>query len=129
LGAESLAAWIFGVALGALALFQLGLAMGAPWGRLAMGGRFPGRFPSAMRIAALVQIVIYAAMGAVVSARAGLALPELLTASKVAIWGVVGLMAVAVAMNLLTPSKWERRIWAPVALVMLATSLVVALMK
>jgi len=122
-----LAAWIFAGLLCVLALFQLALAAGAPWGALAMGGRFPGRFPPAMRVAALVQVVIYGLMGAVVFARAGLILPDMLEASRVAVWPVVALTAVAVVLNLITPSRWERRLWAPVATVMLAASLWVAL--
>lgn len=123
----AIAAWIFGVALAFLVLFQLALAAGAPWGSLAMGGRYPGRFPPSMRIAALVQIGIYGAMGAVVFARAGLILPELFDASRVAVWVVVAMMALAVVLNVITTSKLERRLWAPVAVVLLATSVFVAL--
>jgi hypothetical protein len=125
--AAHIAAWIFGALLAMLVLFQLALAAGAPWGSLAMGGRYPGRFPPAMRVAALVQIVIYALMAAVVFVRAGMLLPEMFEASRIAVWAVVGLSAVAVVLNLITPSKWERRLWAPVAIVMFATSLSVAL--
>jgi 4-amino-4-deoxy-L-arabinose transferase-like glycosyltransferase len=92
-----------------------------------MGGRFPGRFPPGMRIAAVVQVVIYGLMGAVVFARAGLILPDMLEVSRVAIWVVVALMAVALVLNLITPSRWERRLWAPVAAAMLTASLWVAL--
>jgi hypothetical protein len=122
-----IAAWVFGGALGVLALFQLALAAGAPWGSLAMGGRFPGRFPPAMRVAALVQVAIYGVMGAIVFTRARMILPDMLDVSRVAVWVVVTLMAVAVLLNLITPSKWERRVWAPVAAVMFAMSLRVAL--
>ncbi len=59
-----------------LALFQLALAAGAPWGSLAMGGRFRGRFPPAMRVAALVQVLVYILMAAMIASRAGLLLPE-----------------------------------------------------
>ncbi|MSP57207.1 MAG: hypothetical protein EXR69_16670, partial [Myxococcales bacterium] len=41
--------------------FQVALALGAPWGELAMGGAFPGRFPPAMRVAAVVQGALLAA--------------------------------------------------------------------
>jgi hypothetical protein len=34
--------------------FQIALAAGAPWGAFAMGGAFPGQFPPALRIVALV---------------------------------------------------------------------------
>ena len=37
------------------------------------------------------------------------------------------LMAVALVLNLITPSGGERAVWAPVALVLLLSSLVVAL--
>ncbi len=123
----NIAAWIFGALIAGLALFQLALAAGAPWGSLAMGGRYPGRFPPPMRVAALVQIAIYALMAVVVLVRAEMLLPELLEASRIAVWAVVGISAVAVVLNLITPSKWERRLWAPVAILMFATSLRVAL--
>jgi hypothetical protein len=122
----ALAAWIFGAGTAVLALFQLALAFGAPWGHLAMGGRFPGRFPPAMRVAALLQIVVYGLMSAIVFARAGRLSPEYLGVARVAIWGVVGLMVVALVLNLVTPSRWERRLWAPVALLLLLTSFRVA---
>jgi hypothetical protein len=44
-----------------------------------------------------------------------------------AIWAVVGFSALSLALNAITPSAGERRIWVPVAAVMLASSLVVAL--
>jgi hypothetical protein len=122
-----IAAWVFGALIAGLALFQLALAAGAPWGSLAMGGRYPGRFPPPMRVAALVQIAIYAVMAVVVFARAGMLLPDLLDASRIAIWAVAAISAVAIVLNLITPSKWERRLWAPVAILMFATSLRVAL--
>jgi hypothetical protein len=122
----NIAAWIFAALLGVLVLFQIALAAGAPWGSLAMGGRFPGRLPPAMRIAAVIQVAIYGLMGAIVFARAGLALPEWRDISRIAIWIVVGVLALAVVLNLITPSKWERRLWAPIAILMLAASLRVA---
>lgn len=118
---------VFLVLQGALVMFQLALAAGAPWGSLAMGGRFPGRFPPAMRLAAVVQVVLYVLMAAIIVSRAGVALPEWSDVSRVVAWVVVGLMAVGVVLNVITPSKWERRIWAPIALVLFASGLVVAL--
>jgi hypothetical protein len=50
--------------------------------------------------------------------------PEL---NQLANWAIVGLNALALIMNSITPSKKERMIWAPVALVLLATSVAVAL--
>ena len=59
------------VSVGVIA-FQIALAAGAPWGAYAMGGAFPGQFPPALRVAALVQAALIAGMAAVVLSRAGL---------------------------------------------------------
>lgn len=123
----AIAAWLFAALGGVLIAFQLALAGGAPWGSLAMGGRFPGQFPAPMRIAAIVQAALFGAFAAIVLARAGLMLHQYADIARVAIWPVVALMAVAAVMNLITPSKWERRIWAPVATLLLACSVAVAL--
>lgn len=107
--------------------FQVALALGAPWGSYAMGGAFPGRFPPRMRAAAAVQAVLLALVAAIVLAGAdvlGLTLDSML---RWLIWLPVGVSAVGVVLNLITPSAGERRIWVPVGLVLLMTSLVVAL--
>jgi hypothetical protein len=108
-------------------LFQLALAAGVPWGEFAMGGRFRGRFPPAMRVAAVAQSLVLAALGAIVLTRAGLALPAWHALSRTLVWGVVAFGAVSVALNLATPSRRERMVWAPVAAAMLACSIAVAL--
>lgn len=110
-------------------LFQLALAAGVPWGAYAMGGAFPGAFPPPMRVAALVQAVLLAAVGAVVLARAGLALPRWSRASRGLVWMVVAFLGVGVILNLITPSGMERAIWAPVAILLFALSLRVALSR
>ena len=115
----ALAAWMVAGLLGVVALFQIALAAGAPWGELAMGGRYPGRFPAPMRIAALAQTGVYAAMAVVLLIRAGVIWPERAADMQVAAYVVTGVMALALVLNLITPSRWERRIWAPVALLML----------
>lgn len=43
--AVSLPAFVFCTLVAVVVLFQLALAAGAPWGHLAMGGKFPGRLP------------------------------------------------------------------------------------
>jgi hypothetical protein len=106
--------------------FQLALAAGAPWGEYAMGGAFPGQIPPALRIAALVQAALHVGLAAVVLVRAGLILPAWSRVSRWLIWMVVAVMAVGLALNLITPSAGERAIWAPVVLILLISSAVVA---
>ena len=109
--------------------FQIALAAGAPWGAYAMGGAFPGQFPPPMRVGAVLQAIILAGLAGVVLARAGVALGGWSRASRWLIWVVVAFSALSLVLNLITPSTDERAIWAPVAFVMLASSLVVAILS
>jgi hypothetical protein len=108
-------------------IFQIALAAGVPWGAYAMGGAFPGRFPSALRIAALAQAALIVGMAVVVMSRAGLVLAKWSGVTRRPVWVVVALAAVSLVLNLITPSAGERAIWAPVALLLLASSAVVAI--
>ena len=113
------------VSLGVVA-FQVALAAGAPWGAYAMGGAFPGQFPPALRVAAIIQAVLLLGMAAVILARAGLILPRWSRASRWLAWLVVAFAALSLVLNLITPSAGERIIWAPVALLLLISSATVA---
>jgi lipoprotein signal peptidase len=108
-------------------LFQFALAAGMPWGNLAMGGRYPGKFPPGMRVGAVIQAALLAFLAAIVLSNAGVAFPGLSTLSNLLIWVAVAISAISLVMNLITLSKWERILWAPVALVMMVSSLIVAL--
>ncbi len=125
--ATALAALVFAMfALGVIA-FQLALALGAPWGAYAMGGSFPGRFPTPLRIAAVVQAVVIGFIALAVLSAGGLALPDLAANLPWLVWVAVVISSLAVVLNAISRSAGERRIWVPVAVVMLLSSLVVAL--
>ena len=113
------------VTLGVVA-FQLALALGAPWGEYAMGGRYPGILPRAMRVSAVGQAALLAALAVYVLSAAGLVLPSLARTLPGLIWAVVAFSALSLVLNAMTPSAGERRIWVPVATEMLLTSLIVA---
>lgn len=108
-------------------VFQVALALGAPWGAYAMGGAFPGKYPPAMRVAALVQASLLALIAAVVLSAAGVVAPSLAETFPWLIWVVVVLMALGVVLNAISRSAGERRIWVPVTIVLLVASLIVAL--
>jgi hypothetical protein len=107
-------------------VFQIALAFGAPWGSYAMGGEFPGQFPPELRVAAVVQALLWVFFSCVVLSRAGIALPRWARASRWLVWIVVALAGISLVLNIMTPSTVERMIWAPVAFVMLICSLLVA---
>jgi hypothetical protein len=111
---------------GAIA-FQLALAAGAPWGDYAMGGRYPGRFPPRMRVAAVVQAGVLVVLGLIVATRAGMVRSPL--DAPWLIWGVVAFSAASVVVNAISRSHSERKVWLPVALGLLASSLLLALVR
>jgi hypothetical protein len=92
-----------------------------------MGGAFPGQFPPALRIAALVQAALLGGLATVVLVRAGLILPAWARVARWLIWMVVAVAAVGLVLNLITPSAGERALWAPVTVILLLSSVVVAL--
>jgi len=121
------AALVFAIVAVGVVGFQLALALGAPWGRYAMGGVFPGRLPPPMRVAAVVQAGLIALLAVAVLSAAGLVVPEVAVAFPWLVWVAVVVSALAVVLNALSRSAGERRIWVPVALVLLVSSLFVAL--
>jgi len=128
----TLAASIFTALTVLIVLFQLALASGAPWGHLAMGGKYPGVFPPALRVAAVLQALLLTFVALIVLTRSGVSLsapfdsPGFTNFSNGAIWFVVALSVVAAVLNTITPSKKERALWAPVTIVQLCCAVVVA---
>jgi hypothetical protein len=122
-----LAATTYAVVTAGVIVFQVALALGAPWGAYAMGGAFPGRFPPAMRVAALAQAVVLGVLAVVVLSSAGLTWPSLAQAIPWLIWVAVAVAAISVVLNAISRSAGERRIWVPVGLVLALSSVTVAL--
>jgi hypothetical protein len=81
-----------------------------------------------MRVLAVVQAVVLSLLALVVLSAAGVIAPGLTADLPWLIWIVVAMDAVSVVMNTVSPSPGERRLWVPVGLAMLVTSLVVALL-
>ena len=122
----STAAYLFTALSEIVILFQVCLAAGLPWGKASMGGKFPGKYPPKMRFLTIINIAILGFFTLIVLSRAGLLLPKTMPFSKIAIWVVAVFTLAGTIMNTITPSKIER-IWAPVALLQLITSITVAL--
>lgn len=123
----TLSAVLFAVASLGVMAFQAALALGAPWGAYAMGGAFPGVFPPRLRVAAIVQGVVVGVLALVVLSAAGIVLPAVHASYPWVIWVVVAFSAVGVVLNAISRSAGERRVWVPVTLVMLGSSLLVAI--
>jgi hypothetical protein len=126
---KRIAAILFAVMSLGVVVFQIALALGAPWGEYAMGGAFPGQYPPALRFGAVIQAVLLAGFAAVVLARAGLIQVRWLQRARGLVWVVVVLFAVFLVLNLISPSAEERALWVPVILLLWISSLIVALAK
>jgi hypothetical protein len=111
--------------IGAVALFQLGLALGAPWGAAAWGGRNPGSLPVRLRWASAAAIVLLGLIAWVIAAAAGLVQTSPIPSEWLspATWVATGYFALGTVMNAVSRSAVERW-WAPVAL---ATAICAAL--
>lgn len=127
IGGATAAAYAFVALASVTTAFQIALALGAPCGHLTWGGRFPGRLPGFMRAVALLSAVVLVAFGAIVSARAGIVALDIGSSESTLIWIVVGYSVLGVVANAATPSRAERRLWLPVVIGLLVSSLVVAL--
>lgn len=123
----TIAAVAFAVAATVVVGFQLALALGAPWGAYAMGGGRPGRFPPGLRVLAVVQAAVIAMLALIVLSAAGIAVPTLVDDLPWLVWLPVVVSGASLVMNAMSRSPGERRLWVPVAAVMLVSSLVVAL--
>ncbi len=120
------AAIVASMILGGLALFQAGLAAGRPWGRLAWGGQHEV-LPTRLRIGSAVSIVLYGLIVTVVLTAARVARPLPLGFAGVAIWVLVGYLALGIVLNGISRSRAERAVMTPLVLVLALCCLVVAL--
>jgi hypothetical protein len=124
----ALAAVLFCVILAALAAFQIALLAGAPLGHLAWGGQHPV-LPRGLRIGSAVSVLLYALFawiiaGAMASVdRFGDHIPE----EPVGIWVLTVYFGVGILANLASRSHPERFLMTPVAAVLFACCLVIAL--
>ena len=124
---QTAAAIVFAVVTLGVIAFQLALAAGAPWGEYAMGGSNPGRYPTRLRVAAVGQAILLAVLAIIVLSAAGLVIPGVAASFPWLIWLVVAFSALSVVLNAISPSAPERRLWVPVTVVMLISSIVVAI--
>jgi hypothetical protein len=97
-------------------LVQLALSLGAPWGVLTLGGRWPGTLPPALRVVTVLQAALLGAMAAAMLTRAGLIDLPLPGWSYPA---ALALTVLTLVSNTITPSRPERRLWMPVTGLML----------
>lgn len=120
------AAIIAAAGFGVVATFQLLLALGAPWGRAALGGATEGTLPPELRVVSSVSMVIFITAAVIVLGRAGHWGERFAAAFRVGTWALVGILALGAVMNAASSSPWERFGWAPFTLLLAVATAVVA---
>lgn len=106
------------VLLGLVAVFQIALALGAPRGDAAWGGRHEGLLPTRLRIASGVAgVLVYPLISLFVLASAGLIDADWMPGTgNVGMWVLAGFFTLGTFANFASRSKRERY-WGPVSLV------------
>ena len=112
--------------LGALAVLQICVAAGAPWGRFVWGGAHRV-LPRRLRIASAASVLLYAGFAAVLLSRAGILPGGDSLVFRVLTWALFAYFGVGIIMNAISRSRAERLTMTPVCLVLTGATLVIAL--
>jgi hypothetical protein len=123
-------ATVAAVLFGAMALFQLALAVGAPWGAFAYGGRAArddGTLVPAYRLSSAVAAVMLVLFAVVILTRGGvIGSSGDSTLVTVMSWVIVAFMAINTPMNLLGKHWIERFVFGAITVVLVVLCAIVA---
>jgi hypothetical protein len=123
---SEIAAIVASALLIALALFQAGLAGGSPWGRFAWGGQHHV-LPPLLRGASFLALLVNAMFALVLLQKGGLLTLFPASVADTGAWVAVAFLAVSVPLNAISRSLPERLVMTPLAVVLVACALVIAL--
>jgi hypothetical protein len=127
-----LAAILASVLIAGVALFQVALAAGAPYGEAVLGGKAPtdgGVLAPAFRALALVQAVVLVLLAGILLARAGIIATTIVSMGTLGwlTWVAFGFLALNTAANLSAPHPIERWGMGSTTLVLSGLTLAIAL--
>lgn len=123
-------AWIAALLFAALAVFQVALVLGAPFGAVVYGGRKAGpdgKLVGAWRWMSAAAAAILILFALIILARAGAIETSISsTVLTVASWFVVAYMALNTAANLMSVNKVERWVMGSITVVLVVLCAIVA---
>lgn len=110
-----------------LAVFQVFLALGAPWGRAAWGGTHGDVLPARLRVGSAISAGVLAVGALVVLGRSGYLETESIPFGvfRWGMWALVATISFSALANFASSSRWERLLMGPVALLLALLCLVV----
>lgn len=125
---DQVAGLVFVILAAVMAIFQIALALGAPWGAAAYGGANPGTLPNRQRVTSgIAGFLLYPLLALFVADVSGLvALGWTEDETALVLWIVAGLLGLGTLANAMSKSPPER-FWAIVTLGMCLSSAWIAL--
>ncbi|MHA1988365.1 MAG: hypothetical protein ACW98D_17155 [Promethearchaeota archaeon] len=110
-------------------IFQFLLVLGLPLGHLAYGGKYDHeRLPNNLRIMSAIAIGIFAFSIIIILERVKLInLFNNPMVSLIALWILAAYFTLNVLMNLMSKSKWEKRVMTPIAAIVAICCYIVAI--
>lgn len=109
-----------------IAVFQLMLVSGKPWGEYAWGGQNKGVLPIGYRIGSAISLCVLLAFVFINLFAGGfLPFPALGVSVKTLQWVVTGYSVLGLVMNAISRSKKERHLWTPVVAVLAVLNAIV----
>ncbi len=123
------AAFVAAVGITLITIFQISLALGAPAGGAAWGGRYPGVLPTRLRVASgFVGVFFYPVVVVFVLDAGGVVETGLADGSGARwfMWILAGLFTLGALANFASKSKVERLFWGPVALIIAVSCGIIA---
>jgi len=113
--------------LGLLSLFQIALALGAPMGQFAWGGKHR-ILPHNLRIGSMLSLFIYVGIAVCLLSKSGIIhlIPQG-TLLDILVWTTFAYLVLGVFMNAISRSKRERYTMTPVVILLAICTLTVAL--
>ncbi len=110
-----------------MSVFQFLLVLGLPLGHLAYGGKYK-KLPTKLRIMSVVAIGIFIFSSIIVLERVELIkIFNNQMVSLVTVWILAVYFTLGVLMNIMSRSKWEKRIMTPIAIVITLCCFIVAI--
>jgi hypothetical protein len=123
----TIAAVVGVVLVAVVGVFQIALALGAPLGKAAWGGKHEGILPVGLRIASgAAGLLVYPLIALFILASTDLIAVDWLPTGKTGMWILTAFFTLGALANFASRSKSER-IWGPVSLVIAIGCAIIAL--
>ena len=113
--------------LSLLSLFQLSLALGAPMGQFAWGGKYKV-LPRNLRIGSTLSLIIYLGIAICLLSKSGIyQIIQQGTFLNILVWVIFVYLVLGIFMNAISRSKRERYAMTPIVILLASCALTVAL--